>query len=137
MTENINFSLGMCLYQYFKDLETNQDWNLCIDDNGATLGRCVYACNGNLDCEIDCLDSFKSRQANCPCEENCISGCPCEEYDCVETTTSPEVPQTTTVPIRNAVLVLSTYQYSNKPMVVDFEGKNRQMIKKLIAIQEI
>ena len=46
----------------------NQDWNDCIDDNGATLGRCVYACNGNENCEADCLDSFKNRQDNCPCE---------------------------------------------------------------------
>ena len=52
----------------FKDLEMNQDWNICIDDNGATLGRCVYACDGNESCEADCIDSFKNRQANCPCE---------------------------------------------------------------------
>ena len=39
-----------------------------MDDNGATLGRCVYDCNGNEPCETGCLDSFKSRQANCPCE---------------------------------------------------------------------
>ena len=52
----------------FKDLETNQDWNICIDENGATLGRCVYACDGNESCETDCLDSFKIRQTNCPCE---------------------------------------------------------------------
>ena len=51
-----------------KDLETNQDWNICIDDNGATLGRCIYACDGNKSCEDNCLDGFKSRQANCPCE---------------------------------------------------------------------
>ena len=52
----------------FKDLETNQDWNIRIDENGATLGRCVYACDGNESCETDCLDSFKIRQTNCPCE---------------------------------------------------------------------
>ena len=128
----------------FQDLETNQDWNICIDDNGATLGRCVYACDGNESCEAECLDSFKSRQANCPCEvptkrmflrlvivlqENCIGGCPCENYSCLETTTSPAVtaptvPQTTTAPVANAVLVLSTYNTENKPMIIDFDGEN-------------
>ena len=56
------------IFIIFKDLDTNEDWNMCIDDNGATLGRCVYACDGNESCETDCLDSFKLRQANCPCE---------------------------------------------------------------------
>ena len=52
----------------FKDLEANKHWNICIDDNGATLGRCVYACDSNESCENECLDSFKIRQADCPCE---------------------------------------------------------------------
>ena len=59
----------------FKNLESNQDWNICIDENGATLGRCVYACDGNESCETDCLDSFKIRQSNCPCEVLIIAIC--------------------------------------------------------------
>ena len=75
-------------------------------------------------------------QANCP------AGCPCNSFDCLETTTSPDVststaPMTTTTAITtvtttsttipatpNAVLVLNTRFSSNKPMVVTFEGKN-------------
>ena len=61
-------------------------------------------------------------------QENCIGGCPCEQYSCSQTTTSsavttPTVPQTTTSPVANAVLVLSTYNSTNKPMIIDFDGK--------------
>ena len=56
------------MWNYFKDVETNTDWNECTDKNGATLGRCVYACQGNEDCEMDCITSFKNRQTHCPCE---------------------------------------------------------------------
>ena len=61
-------------------------------------------------------------------KENCIGGCPCENYSCLETTTSPAVtsptvPQTTTNPVTNAVLVLNQYDSANKPMIVDFDGK--------------
>ena len=63
-------------------------------------------------------------------KENCIGGCPCDNYSCTETTPSPDVtttslPDPTTSPTANAVLVLSTWNAANKPMVVDFEGKNR------------
>ena len=71
-------------------------------------------------------------QANCP------AGCPCDEFNCLETTTSADVSTstaqitttistttstTTASPTPNAVLVLSTYKSENKPMVVTFEGK--------------
>ena len=48
--------------------EENQDWNRCIDDNSLTLGRCVYNCQNNEQCEEDCLARFKIRQLDCPCE---------------------------------------------------------------------
>ena len=128
----------------FKDLETNQDWNICIDDNGSKLGRCIYACNNDDACEDQCVDQFKTRQFNCPCEvqylhrpvyivstffqDNCPAGCPCDDYPCMETTIAPEVTtlttQATTIsPTTNAVLVLSTRYGSNKPMVIDWDGK--------------
>ena len=51
-----------------KVVEENQDWNRCIDDNSLTLGRCVYNCENNEQCEDDCLARFKTRQLDCPCE---------------------------------------------------------------------
>ena len=60
-------------------------------------------------------------------KENCSAGCPCREFECIETTPAPEVttatvPATTTPSTGNAVLVLSTYNSGNKPMIVDFNG---------------
>ena len=104
-----------------------------------------------MECVSDCYDEFAERQKQCPCEvnnrnndvifseifekltlfkENCIGGCPCDNYSCTETTPSLDVtttslPDPTTSPTANAVLVLSTWNAANKPMVVDFEGKNR------------
>ena len=49
-------------------MESNPDWNMCIDHNGMRIGRCVHACNGNEACELDCLAGFKTRQMDCPCE---------------------------------------------------------------------
>ena len=121
--------------------ETNVDWNTCLDDNSLQLGRCVYACNGDRNCEADCNDDFRQRQLDCPCEvniggaklgknvdsqENCLGGCPCDSDACTETTTSPDSttpsqPETTTPPTSNAVLILSTAN-SAQPMIVDFDG---------------
>ena len=53
------------------ELESNADWNRCIDDNGSTLGRCVHACGDDERCELDCLAEFKTRQNSCPCEVSC------------------------------------------------------------------
>ena len=61
-------SLGETLNNIIKVVEENPDWNRCIDDNSLKLGRCVYACENNEECEDDCLSRFKSRQLNCPCE---------------------------------------------------------------------
>ena len=54
-------------------MESNPDWNACIDTNGIAMGRCVHACNGNEECEFDCLNGFKTRQLDCPCEVSFIS----------------------------------------------------------------
>ena len=54
-------------------MESNPDWNACIDTNGIAMGRCVHACNENEACESDCLNAFKTRQMNCPCEVSSIS----------------------------------------------------------------
>ena len=47
--------------------------------------------------------------------------------------TTATVPSTTTSPTGNAVLVLSTYNANNKPMIVDFNGK----FKNLTSLRDI
>ena len=61
-------------------------------------------------------------------KENCLAGCPCNDFECTTTTSTPEVttatiPTTTTSPAGNAVLVLSTSYFNNTPMIIDFKGR--------------
>ena len=51
--------------------------------------------------------------------------------------TTATVPATTTSPTGNAVLVLSTNRSSNKPMIVDFEGKFRDFKQIYSFLKEI
>ena len=53
-----------------QNIESNPDWNDCIDANSITMGRCVHGCDGDESCENDCLAGFKDRQLHCPCEVN-------------------------------------------------------------------
>ena len=57
---------------FLKHIESNRDWNVCIDSNSLTMGRCVHACNDDQICENECLAGFKNRQLNCPCEVSSI-----------------------------------------------------------------
>ena len=52
----------------FQDVTENVNWNKCLDDIGMSLGRCIYKCQNNSDCENDCVFEFKVNTANCPCE---------------------------------------------------------------------
>ena len=69
-------------------------------------------------------------------KQNCLGGCPCDEFNCIETTSAPTTtttaattvattaPTPTISPTANAVLVLSTENSANKPLVVGFDGKS-------------
>ena len=75
-------------------------------------------------------------------QDNCPAGCPCDDYPCAETTTAPEVttattPATTTSPITNAILVLSTSNAANKPMVIEWDGKRIFNFKNVPAVNEL
>ena len=52
----------------FKERESNEEWNRCLDSNSLILGRCVYGCDGNEECKDQCVAEFEERQLNCPCE---------------------------------------------------------------------
>ena len=51
-----------------QDVTENVNWNKCLDINGMSLGRCIYNCEDNEDCEASCVDQFKTRTDDCPCE---------------------------------------------------------------------
>ena len=99
-----------------------------MDANGASLARCIYNCEDNGDCESDCVSQFKGHTANCPCEENCPGGCPCDDYDCEDitptVTSTTSVATTTIEPVaKDAVLLLQTGSSRNFPMVIGYNGK--------------
>ena len=88
------------------------------------MGRCVNACSGNQSCELNCLNAFKTRQIECPCEvgsnrnisfenlylnhkANCINGCPCTNYPCPDTTTT--VLPTTTADISRTTITTEIF----------------------------
>merc|ERR1719210_2883281 len=93
-----------------------------------SLARCIYNCEDNGDCESDCVAQFKGRTADCPCEENCPGGCPCDSYECEDInptiTSSTSIATTATEPAaKQAVLMLSTSSSSNVPMVIGYNGE--------------
>ena len=52
----------------FQDVTANADWNKCLDTNGMSLARCIYHCADDADCEANCLQQFKTKTDDCPCE---------------------------------------------------------------------
>ena len=156
------------LKKRFQDVTANEDWNQCLDINGMSLARCIYNCDDNIACEIDCVANFKTKTVDCPCEvswngvnrngslsdkfcpwsswldsddslrrynfktkikDNCPSGCPCELYDCDDTsptiTSTTSMATTTTEPSpKEAVLMLCSKTSTNIPMVIGFNGKS-------------
>ena len=93
-------------------------------DNLIVLARLVSTEDSPVDSPLLLVDWDKEL-----IKQNCLGGCPCDNYTCVEPTTIPSVttttiPKTTTSKMTNAVLVLSTYNGSNKPMIIDFNGEN-------------
>ena len=155
---------------FFKVKETNGDWIKCSEENNRELNSCYDNCEFNPDCAAGCNRDFSTRQLECPCEvrvtlwnqifrwtkqtilqvhvnllllfkENCLGGCPCDKYSCVETTTTTTTATTTTTnttttttttttktitPTPNAVLVLTIPSY--RPMLIDFDGNNHLFI---------
>ena len=51
-----------------QDVTENANWNKCLDINGMSLGRCIYNCEDNEECEASCVEQFKTRTDDCPCE---------------------------------------------------------------------
>ena len=55
-------------------------------------------------------------------QENCSAGCPCDEWNCEDQTTTTSEVSTTALP-ETSVLVLSNTNSRSVPMVVSFEGE--------------
>ena len=85
--------------------------NECIERCEIIQLDCIVECEGDMDCIRECNRDIMI------CFENC-SETTITSSTSVETSRS----QTTISPTQNSVLILSTDDPSNKPMVIDFNG---------------
>ena len=72
----------------------------------------LLGCAGNTTCYIECDHQFKDEIKECPCNENCATGCPCDGYVCTDDEVST-----------SAVLILSSFYNKSVPVLVDFRGR--------------
>ena len=94
----------------------------CRKEKSIDLGLCIIQCNNDQNCENLCVDTFKNKYEECPCQvvfrtflkiklffqDNCPLGCPCDSFDCE--------------PDKKSILVLNT-RSSNKPVLIKYDGK--------------
>ena len=92
---------------------------------------CVVNCaTGDLLCVSVCSRTYQENILQCPCQSGCPNGCPCEVYVCPTTTTSTTtttaLPTTTTTTVaspKTEVLVLSTMNKENVPIITNVSGR--------------
>merc|ERR1712131_204815 len=80
----------------------------CKQQESIQLGDCVINCKNDQLCRQQCLEFFDTSYADCPCQDNCPFGCPCDSYACE--------------PDEKSVLVLNTRSSSNQPVLIGFNG---------------
>merc|ERR1712117_450440 len=73
------------------------------------LGQCILDCSDDTSCEASCLTTFKTDHSECPCQEKCSSGCPCDSYEC-------------DLPEKKAILVLYSRSSSTPPVLIQPNG---------------
>ena len=100
----------------------------CLKKKSIDLGKCIIDCKNDQSCEQSCVNLFKVRYDECPCQvrktkkppiqkkkltskiqNDCPFGCPCDAFDCQAD--------------KKSVLVLNTYSSSNKPLLIKFDGE--------------
>ena len=87
---------------------------------------CIRNCpTGDLICVGQCSRSYQDNILQCPCQSGCPNGCPCDEYVCPTVTTSTTNTMTTTAASpKTDVLVLSTYNKVNVPIITNASGRD-------------
>ena len=88
-----------------KDDTNGKNLDACAAEQSDILGNCTLGCYGDTDCQLSCLETFETNYSKCPCQKNCPLGCPCPEYECK-------------IEKEMAILVLSTQQSTNKPVLL-------------------
>ena len=113
--------------------DENKDYQQCYKVKELEYFECFLECSmGDLDCEADCLRDFHENLKVCPCQELCLDGCPCEQYDCDVTTTTSEMEtssavttsapgSTTPTPSGLVILAMNSYR-DEKSAIIDLNG---------------
>ena len=113
--------------------------------NELSQSKCVVLCEvGDNACFQTCAREYAENLKNCPCQENCPTGCPCPDYQCPATTTGPSTTTTalattstsattttttettTSANLNTWILVLNTRYSSNKPLIIDGKGRSKE-----------
>lgn len=90
---------------------------------------CVLSCStGDFACNGKCFREYTQNLELCPCQSGCPNGCPCEVYECPESTTGLSTTtansMTTTAPsLATDVLVLSTINSDSVPIITNANEK--------------
>ena len=67
-----------------RDIDSNPDHVICVEYFQQILSNCIEDCiPGDIPCSNKCNRQYEASLNDCPCQKNCINGCPCPNYTCV------------------------------------------------------
>ena len=71
---------GICTCAY---PDNNEDYVTCVGKVENDYFKCLSACTpGDVHCVSMCGVDFNANLDECPCNDGCPTGCPCDGYDC-------------------------------------------------------
>ena len=86
----------------------------CESEAEAIYYVCCDSCTqGDFDCISTCGRENAEIVSQCPCNEFCPNGCPCDGYQCPLPTAKP----------KDSVLILNTKKTNSPPMITDLTGR--------------
>ena len=100
---------------YCDSVENNLDYDDCYAAATLNFTICADRCDDDDECVLGCYSDYKENQKDCPCQENCPTGCPCPNYECIH---EPEEPNDKDL----AILVLNTNTEFEPALLLDSNG---------------
>ena len=109
------------------DAENNPDFLVCENYYHNLYSKCVVSCAvGDNECFQKCVRQYAENMKECPCEENCPTGCLCLTYQC-PTVSSTTTEATTTAPSSDWILILNTMSSSRIPLIINGLGESKEV----------
>ena len=81
--QNCENDLCQC---YIPDEDRN--YLQCKQQIQLQFDQCVSKCDHDIICDVVCELDYQEGLKDCPCQENCPTGCPCPNYQCQQSSTS-------------------------------------------------